>query len=372
MISVSRWAIITLAALFSTYHIVLGIVSMSAYRDVWPVIVALCLYAVATVLSLADPRELALPVWVASFDLGIAVTLPLLVQSQLDAMHENGYATWYVAAVGTLLTIVVVRRRAWFAVVGIVFLIVHTVVVVGVSALGTYGVIGSAVWVAAAAVVTYALGSMARDAARLARAERQVVEWQAEQEAHIVERQRRLDETYGRAAPLLTRIADGSRDLTAAERAECRLLEAGMRDEIRGRTLLDDAVRTQVLSARRRGASVTLLDDGGLDDVAADDLAAVHAGLAEAIQNSRADKYIVRTVASGSETAVTVVGLRTGAIDIVASTDDGAGTSSAETGSEAHGPRDAVDAAAAESEGEDDEVVLWLELPRHAGAAVES
>lgn len=355
MITVSRGVLVVLAALFSTYHVVLGITSMDVYRHPAPVIVAIALYVVATVLSLAAPARTALPPWVAAFDLAVCVAIPVLVDSQLDLTRENGYGTWYVAAIGTLMTIVMVRRRNTFAWVGIGFLVADTIVVSGVVALGAYGVIGSVVWVAAAAVVTRALGSMTRDASRFARAERQVVEWHAEQEAHVVERQRRLDETYQRAAPLLTRIAESGGVLTQDERAECLLLEAGMRDEIRGRSLLDDTIREHVLAARRRGATVVLLDDGGLDGLGEKEQRRIHKRLAEALAGSQADKLIVRTVGSGSPVAVTVVGLRTGA----PSRADG----------DAVGPRDALDAAAAESEGADDEVELWLEIPRYEAAA---
>lgn len=353
MITVSRGVMVVLAALFSAYHVVLGITSMGLYAHPAPVIVALCFYAVATVLSLADVRRLLLATWIAAFDLAVSIAVPVLVASQLDTHEETGYATWYVAAIGTLLTIVVVRRGNIFAWFGIAFLVVHTIAFAGVIALGTYGVIGSVVWVVAAAVVTRALGAMTRDATRFARAERQVVEWHAEQEAHVIERQRRLDETYRRAAPLLISIAERGGMLTPDERAECLLLEASMRDDIRGRSLLDDAVRDRVMQARRRGATVVLLDDGGLDETHDDDLQRIHSSLAQALERSRADKLIVRTVESGSPVAVTVVGLRTGG---------GPGTGT----HDAARPRDALDEAAAESEGADDEVELWLEIPRRS------
>lgn len=357
MITVSRGILVILAALFSAYHIVLGITAMGIYRDPVPVIVAIVLFAAATFLSLIDTRNVGLAPWIASFDLAVSIAVPVLVASQLDPQRDTGYATWYVAAIGTLMTIVIVRRRGPFAWAGIAFLVVHTVIFAGVAALGAYGVIGSVVWVAASAVVTRALGMMTRDASRFARAERQVVEWHAEQEAHVIERQRRLDETYRRAAPLLIRIAQSGGMLTDDERAECLLLEAGMRDEIRGRALLDDEVRARILDARRRGATVVLLDDGGLDGLGKDDTKRIHNRLARAIEHSTADKYIVRTVESGSSVAVTVVGLRsriTGA------------------GADGEGPRDAVRTATAESEGADDEVELWLEIPRSAGAPLES
>jgi hypothetical protein len=90
--------------------------------------------------------------------------------------------------------------------------------------------------------------------------------------------------------------------------------------------------------ARRRGTTVTLLDEGGIDDLDDVELERVLDRLAEALRTTAADKVIARTVPEGSDVAVTVVGLRT--------TDDGSasllGTDSLE----------------------DDEVELWLEIPR--------
>ena len=88
--------------------------------------------------------------------------------------------------------------------------------------------------------------------------------------------------------------------------------------------------------ARRRGAIVTLLDEGGMDTLAEPARERVLNQLAEALRGSAADKIIVRTANEGSDTAVTVVGLR--------STSDADGA-------------DALD-------DEDDEVDLWLEIPK--------
>lgn len=96
-------------------------------------------------------------------------------------------------------------------------------------------------------------------------AERAAASWRAAEEAHLTEREVRLEQTRALAADMLLRIAEPGPGLTDEERRECRLLEAAVRDEIRGRRLLDDEVRRLVLDARRRGVTVSVLDDGGLD-----------------------------------------------------------------------------------------------------------
>ena len=223
-----------------------------------------------------------------------------------------------------------------FAWAGIAFLVVQTVVWDGPGALIALGVIGSASWVAISNVLSRSIAKASKDARRFAFAEREAADWQAAQEAHVFERQFRLGHTSSMALPMLRRIEQSGGDLTEAERLECLHLEGAIRDEIRGRKLLNNAVREQVMVARRRGAIVTLLDEGGMDTLAEPARERVLNQLAEALRGSAADKIIVRTANEGSDTAVTVVGLRS------SSDADGA---------------DALD-------DEDDEVDLWLEIPK--------
>jgi len=335
MIEVPRWLLLVLGALFSAYHVILGIYSLSAPRSPWPAIAALVLYSAATVMSLWPARRVRMPDWLAAFNLAVSIVLPLLVTSQLDPDAENGYATWYVAAVGTLMTITAARRQLLAAWLGVSALAVQSVVWAGFMALGSLGVIGSIVWVGIAHMLTVALTSAARSTRRYAQAEREAAAWQAAQDAHLFEGRMRLSQTNRIAAPMLRRIADRGGALNDAQRQECRTLEAAIRDEIRGRMLLTDAVRAAVQEARERGATVTLLDEGGIDDLDEAVRDRVLSQLADAVAASHADRIIARTAAEGSPVAVTVVGLR-----------------------------DAVDGHDVSDDSDEAEVELWLEIPR--------
>ncbi|GAA1840535.1 hypothetical protein [Agromyces salentinus] len=309
MIAIPRWLLLVLAVLFSTYHVMLGITSLDVPASPWPTVVALALYVIATVASLSVGSRVRMPDWLAAFDLAVCIVIPVLVTSQLDPDEANGYATWYVAAVGTLMTIAAARRQILAAWLGVLALAVQTVVWDDLFALGTLGVIGSIAWVAIAHMLTAALGTAARETRRYAQAEREAAEWQAAQDAHVFEGRARLAHTNRIAAPMLRRIADRGGVLTPAQRQECRVLEAAIRDEIRGRMLLTDDVRSAVQRARERGATVTLLDEGGIDELPDTERARVLERLAEAIASSRADRIIARTAAETSTAAVTVVGL---------------------------------------------------------------
>ena len=81
----------------------------------WPGVVAMVLYAVATALSLFFMRSMRMPVGIAAGNVAVAGASLILVLPQLDPADENGYATWIIGAIGTLMTITVVRQRALFA-----------------------------------------------------------------------------------------------------------------------------------------------------------------------------------------------------------------------------------------------------------------
>jgi hypothetical protein len=344
IIGVPRIIIVGIAALFSLYHVLLGILMLDRPEHLGPVFIAMALYLIATALSLTRFGPSRMPMWMAAFNVAVAVALPLLVTAELDAQADggNGYATWYVAAVGTLMTITSTRRRHLFAWLGIAFLVVQTLFWSGPLSLISLGVVGSVSWVVISNVISRSIAKATKDARRFAFAEREAADWQAAQEAHVFERQFRLGQTSSMALPMLRRIESSGGELTDEERRECLHLEGAIRDEIRGRNLLNDAVREQVMIARRRGALVTLLDEGGIDNLSEPVRDRVLNRLAAAIRDSSADKIIVRTADEGSPTAVTVVGL-------LSSGDDRASA----LGQNGH-----------DGDGNDDEVDLWLEIPR--------
>ncbi|WP_413601564.1 hypothetical protein [Curtobacterium sp. Curtsp57] len=339
----------SLAALFSVYHLVLAATTLPRVSDVGPVVACMVLYAAATGVALFV-KGTALPVWATCFALATAVMMPVVAAPVVEPGVAPGYTTWWIAAVGTLMVILVVRQRGPFAWAGVLFLAVHTVLWAGLGALGSLGVLGSVTWVAVATAFAAATNRATRITRDFVRAERETADWQAAQDAHVFERQFRLSQTTRMALPMLQRIIDSCGDLTDAERTECLHLEQAIRDEIRGRSLLSDDVRAEVMRLRRRGAVVQLHDDGGLDELEADDVRRIHAQLADALRQAwDADNVIVRTVPEGSGAAVTVVGLR---LDVAASESAALGT--------AHDDDDDGD--------EDDSVALWLEIPRHERA----
>ncbi|WP_317229203.1 ATP-binding protein [Clavibacter sp. MX14-G9D] len=171
-----------------------------------------------------------------------------------------------------------------------------------------------------------------------AAAERETLARRAELDASEQERHARLRSAHRNVAPLLGRIIREGGRLDAAARAECRVVEQTLRDEIRGRLLLNDATRAAILRHRRRGAVVQVLDDGGLDDVPAAALGALLDEVAELLGPVRSRRIVIRAAQPRSRTA----------ISLVASSPD--------------------ETAAALGLDTDDDVDLWVSLPRPAAS----
>lgn len=317
-ISIPRSLIVSLAAIFSAFHLALAAYTLSLASSPWPAIVAGVLYAAATAVSLSFRLDRRLPLWVSVSNVVVVVIMCVAVASQLDPHREggNGYATWYVAAVGTLMTITSTRRQHALAWLGTGVLVVHTLVWAGPAGLATLGVIGSVSWVAISHILSIGIEKAKRDARRFALAEREATDWQAAQEAHIFERQSRLAQTSSMALAMLRRISESGGELTDAEKIECLHLESAIRDEIRGRGLLNDAVRKEVRSARLRGATVILLDEGGVDELGEAERALLHERVADAIRATSADRIIVRSHTDDPATIATVVGVNAATDDI--------------------------------------------------------
>jgi len=323
-----------LAVVFATAQLIAGVVAVASAG--WPPLglaaLALAAAATATVVSprLPEPvpRRALLPVLLA------LAAVPWLAGVAVPPTLEAPASTWWVASVGVALVVLTARGSRVGAWCGLATLALATVVLAGPIALATFGLLGVAVWIAAGQVISETLTIAARDADGVEAAERAANASTAAREAATLERRIRVAQTARLAQGMLDAIVAAEGDLDEEQRRECLHLEGALRDEIRGRRLLDDAVRAQVLLARRRGIAVTLLDEGGIDELPEDDLARVHAELARVLRASAAHRIIVRTVAPDSETAVTVVGLR-------------------------HVP-----GAGSARDGDDDEVDLWLEIPR--------
>ena len=200
-----------------------------------------------------------------------------------------------------------VRRRAEWAWGGVAALTIIGAIAYGPQTAFERGLVGDYLWVGIAQLMVWGMDRAYRDTARLAQLQQASSAWQATQEALRAQRRSRVRFALAEAGPILSRvIATGGR-IDQAERDGALLAEATLRDELRATRLLDDDVRGAIRRARERGATVTVIDDDALGDLDAAELAVVRAELASAIDETDADRIIVRTTPEAGA-AVTIVG----------------------------------------------------------------
>ncbi|GAA1926860.1 hypothetical protein GCM10009775_18790 [Microbacterium aoyamense] len=253
------------------------------------------------------PRQSRLPRTAGILAIATAAIVPTAISySAGPGSYTASYATWYLGGIGALMTIVMARRRPWMAWSGTALLAIGSIAWMGLDAL-TLGLIGSIVWVFVAQLLVLSLDRAARDTSQLANLQTAASAWQASQVVRQRERRVQVQEALAIAGPVLTRTVANRGVLDDADRLEARIAEGRLRDELRGPRLLDDAVRAQLELARRRGATVTVLDEGGLDGMDEASLAVIRAELAETLRTSESNRLYIRTAPHDS-VAVTVVG----------------------------------------------------------------
>lgn len=249
-----------------------------------------------------------LPAWAGVLALANVAIVPSATwyAAGMDARLES-FATWSLGGIGALMAIVMVRRRPWIAWTGVVLLAVEATLWIGIVNALALGVVGAVTWVGLAQLITRLLDSAARDTADLTELQRASSEWLASQEGRRRERRAQVQRALSVAGPVLARTVETGGVLDDEERMGARLAEGRLRDDMRGPRLLDDRVRAQLEAARRRGASVTVLDEGGLEGLDDDALTAIRGELAQALDEAHSDRLYIRT-SPHEKTAVTVVG----------------------------------------------------------------
>ncbi|MCW4354215.1 hypothetical protein ONR57_12985 [Hoyosella sp. YIM 151337] len=250
-----------LAGLGSALSNPAGVRHMAVVVAAWVILAA----AVAGVVWLPGdplPTRFALPLTLA------APVSAVLVVSQLPVPPANAGQLWFHMMMIAYLVFMCVRGAVGCAWLGIITASIVVVVWTGVT---DQGFVTGLVWtlpnlppLLMATVFTYKVRPVARTISALRYEANQRAAQQAAALAASDERDRRLADVDALVRTMLEHIASGT-PLTAADREECLLLDAELRDGIRGSSLVDHHVIAAARAARQRGVCVTLLDDGGLD-----------------------------------------------------------------------------------------------------------
>ncbi|HCS60532.1 MAG TPA: hypothetical protein DIW46_03910 [Microbacterium sp.] len=294
-------------------------------------VAAILLYLVvmvATVLLESTAGAEMPTAWAVVVVIAAAVIPTMVSVSLLPAHRTEPFATWYIGALGLLSVVCIVRRQCLAGWVVLAALAVASSIYLGPLVALELGLVGSITWTVVAQLLVIFWDRAVHDTERLADIQQAVSAWHATQLVRQRERRVRVKYALAAAGPVLTRTVASRGHLSADERVEAGLAEGRLRDELRGASLLNDAVREAIRDARLRGITVTVFDEGGLEELDEERRAEIRNELADVLTHAEASRVIIRA-ARDAHTALTVVGR------------SGAGASS-----------------------DDDSVGLWHEIPR--------
>ncbi|WP_193596471.1 hypothetical protein [Microbacterium sp. YJN-G] len=274
--------------------------------------IAIYLAAILTAVLASPTGEVRMPIGAVVLALLAGAAVPLLVSLALQPpMRSAPFATWYIGATGLLAVVCIVRRSPLAGWSILAILIVAASLSLGIGQAFTLGLVGSITWVVVAQLLVLFWDRAVRDTERLADIQRAVSAWHATQLVRQRERRVRAQRALAIAGPVLTRTVAAHGELTEQERLDARLAEGTLRDELRGASLLNDAVRRAISDARLRGIVVTVFEEGGLDGTEESRLNEIRDELAAVLSRARSNRVIIRA-GRDEHIAVTIVGRAAG------------------------------------------------------------
>lgn len=264
---VPRITISIVIFLYSCYHAWLGLGSLYAYSSPSLATGFISVYVALSLISVAFYAGLRIPNWLAIFNLAFTAVTPFIFSQIIIVNESASYVTWYVVGLATLMGITAFRGHVVIGWLGFSAIAVQTILFGGVGTLLNAGVVGALLMVFAGHASGYAISTADKQAQEAIESQR-LFEVEATRRSTTRQvRQERIQQTLQRAEPLLTAIAESAGELSPEQAKQARFLEAELRDLIRGRGLINEAVSEAVNKARKRGVKVELLDEGGLENL---------------------------------------------------------------------------------------------------------
>jgi hypothetical protein len=289
----------------------LGLLSLNSYANESNAILALGIYLVAVFCTTVLYRGNRLPISQALLNLAASFFIPLLVNNELDPSKLNDYSTWYVVGVGTLMAATAVRERFVIAWIGTAGLILQVIVWGGIGSFFVSGIIGATLLVAAGNAVSLGLVKASSQAEEFNAQALKTETERAVASAASRERQSRVAAALAGALPTLGLIQAKKGKLDELTRRQALLLEAALRDEIRGRNLMSQAIKEAAKVLRGRGVEVIILDESGLDKVSISDRDRLLSQAAGAVEKVTEGRVTIRSP-QGEDWLVTVAAVRPG------------------------------------------------------------
>jgi len=266
MISINRLAASALVFVYALYLPIQSIF-VPGFTTRYLEIAALVIYLYVAATSIVFFRDLRLPAWQAIINLLAAFLLPTLVLVQRNVSEDQSIGGWLVMGTALVLTATAVRQQATFALIGIFVLLGILIFQYGQNVISTGGLAGALVFVLAGLGVSRGIAKTIRESERFREKEVLSRSRIAELEATSKERQMRLAQVLGTAVPLLSVIKDSKSPMDEELKQSARLVEATLRDNLRGRDLLNQAMSKEVQRLRNLGVEVLILDEGGTESL---------------------------------------------------------------------------------------------------------
>lgn len=311
MIRIPRWLVAILGVLFSGFHAFLGFSTIQDNVDPFDSIFALTIYLATVLPTIVLFRGVKLPSSQAILNLAAAALIPILVGSHLSPAALTPYSTWYVLGVATLMAATAVRQQLAIAWIGTATLVLQVVQWGGLIVAIQAGLLGALMLVFAGHAISVGLAKAYRDTMAFTQ---EALENEKEKTANAVAsevRRGRLEKALAGALPMLNQIRESKGSLTDFEKSNARLLEAELRDEIRGRDFMTDEVKAAIRAARDRGVEVVVLDEGGLAILSQDDKSKLLSEISKNIDQVKTGRLTLRAP-QGESWNATLVASRPG------------------------------------------------------------
>ena len=288
--------------------LVFALSSLDSVKSIWPVIVDLVMF-IAGALIMARPHPDPFPLRWAVVTLGLVLAITVLVDVNLPDTGYPDYATWNLGAVNWLLFFLTFRGRPVLGWLGFGLVAAVTISWAVVVGRGVIEGLNFMMFHAGTLLMGTLFGMLFRRAAqRITALQQEHVDQAASEVAALTElREREVQaaQLNAEARDVLERIAGGDY-FGPGEQRGFELLEASLRDTLRGGGLKSPDIAAAARNARLRGAAVILLDDRN-DQLDAASSAVVESAVLAELETLHEGSVTVRLLPPGREIMATIV-----------------------------------------------------------------